>query len=53
MIGVDATTLEANAALRTLVCRDTGQDYETYVKGLAKSSEVPAPTREELVRFDR
>ena len=52
-IGIDATTLEANAALRTLVRRDTGQDYETFVKGLAKSSGVPTPTREELVRFDR
>ncbi len=52
-IGVDATTLEAHAALRTLVHRDTGQDYETFVKGLAKSSGVPTTTREELVRFDR
>ncbi len=52
-IGIDATTLEANAALRSLVRRDTGQDYETYVKELAKSSGVPTPTREELVRFDR
>ena len=31
-IGFDATALEANAALRTLVRRDTGQDYETFVK---------------------
>ena len=52
-IGIDATTLEANAAMRTLVRRDTGEGYETYVKGLAESSGVPTPTREELVRFDR
>ena len=52
-IGIDATTLEANAALRTLVRRDTGEGYETYVKGLAAASGVPTPTREELVRFDR
>ena len=52
-IGIDATTLEANAALRTLVRRDTGQDYETFVKGLAEGSGIPTPTREELVRFDR
>ena len=52
-IGIDATALEANAALRTLVRRDTGEGYETFVKGLAKSSGVPTPTREELVRFDR
>ena len=52
-IGIDATTLEANAALRSLVRRDTGEDYETFVKGLAEASGVPTPTREELVRFDR
>ena len=37
-IGIDATTLEANAAMRSLVRRDTGEDYETFVKGLAKAS---------------
>ena len=52
-IGIDATTLEANAAMRSLVRRDTGQDYETYVKGLAEASGVETPTREDLVRFDR
>ena len=52
-IRIDATTLEANPALRTLVRRDTGEGYETFVKGLAKSSGVPTPTREALVRFDR
>ena len=50
---VDATTLEANAGWRTLVRRDTGESYETFVKGLAACSGVPTPTREELVRFDR
>ena len=52
-IGIDATTLEADAAMRSLVRRDAGEDYETFVKGLAKSSGVPTPTRKELVRFDR
>ena len=52
-IGIDATTLEANAAMRSLVRRDTGEDYETYVKGLAQASGVETPTREEWVRFDR
>ena len=52
-IGIDATTLEANAAMRSLVRRDTGEDYETFVKGLATSSGVPTPTRKEWVRFDR
>ena len=52
-IGFDATTLEENAAMRSLVRRDRGQDYESFVKGLAKSSGVPTPTPKELVRFDR
>ena len=52
-IGIDATTLEANAAMRSLVRRDTGKDYETFVRGLAEASGVPTPTREQLVRFDR
>ena len=34
-VGVDATTLEANAALRSLVRRDTGESYETFLTGLA------------------
>ena len=52
-IGIDATTLEANAAMRSLVRRDTGEDYETYVKGLAEASGMETPTREDLVQFDR
>ena len=52
-IGIDATTLEANAAMRSIVRRDTGKDYETFVRGLAEASGVKTPTREELVRFDR
>ena len=51
-IGIDATTLEANAAMCSLVRRDKRRDYETFVKGLAEASGVPTPTREELVRFD-
>ena len=39
--------------MRSLVRRDTGKDYETFVKGLATSSGVPTPTRKELVQFDR
>ena len=33
-IGIDATTLEADAAMRSLVRRDTGEGYETFVMGL-------------------
>ena len=52
-VGVDATTLEANAALRSIVRRDTGEDYEEFVRGLAEASGVATPTRAELARFDR
>ena len=52
-LGVDATTLEANAALRSIVRRDTEADYETFLTGLAEASGVETPTRSALVRFDR
>lgn len=52
-ISVDATTLEANAAMRSIVRRDTGQSYDDYVKDLARSAGLEEPTREQLARFDR
>jgi transposase len=52
-IAVDATTLEANAAMRSIVRRDTGESYEEFLRGLAKASGIETPTREELVRLDR
>ena len=52
-LGVDATTLEANAALRTLVRRDTGEGYESFLINLAKVSGIPTPTRAELAKLDR
>lgn len=52
-VGVDATTLEANAALRSIVRRDTGDSYETFLIGLAKASGIETPTREDLARLDR
>lgn len=52
-IAVDATTLEANAALRSIVRRDTGQSYDDYVKDLARAAGLEEPTREQLARFDR
>ena len=52
-VGVDATTLEANAALRSIVRRDTGAEYEEFVRGLAEASGVATPTKAELARFDR
>jgi transposase len=52
-IAIDATTLEANAAMRSIVRRDTGAGYEEYLKKLAEEAGLEAPTREELARFDR
>ena len=52
-IGIDATTLEANAAMRSIVRRDTGESYQEFLCGLAKASGIATPTREDLVRLDR
>src|SRR5476651_1317642 len=52
-IGVDGTTLEANAALRSIVRRDTGQGYQEFLVQLAKESGIQTPTREQLARLDR
>jgi transposase len=52
-IGVDATTLEANAAMRSIVRRDTGESYAEFLKGLAKASGIETPTQEDLARMDR
>ena len=51
-VGIDATTLEANAAWRSIVRRDTGEGYETFLRGLAEVSGMSTPTRAELARFD-
>ena len=50
-VGVDATTLEANAALRSIVRRDTGEDYTAFLTGLAEASGIATPTRTELARW--
>jgi transposase len=52
-LGIDATTLEANAAMRTIVRRDTGEGYQEYLTGLAKASGIGTPTRADLARIDR
>jgi transposase len=52
-LGVDATTLEANAALRSIVRRDTGESYEGYLKGLARESGIETPTRADLAKLDK
>jgi transposase len=52
-IAIDATTLEANAAMRSIVQRDTGESYEEFLRGLAKASGIETPTCEDLARRDR
>jgi len=52
-LGVDATTLEANAAMRSIVRRDTGEGYQDFLTALAKESGIETPTRADLSRLDR
>ena len=52
-LAIDATTLEANAALRSIVRRDTGESYQQFLERLAKASGIETPTREDLARIDR
>lgn len=52
-IGIDATTLEANAALRSIVRRDSGESYQEFLTQLAQASGIETPTREDLARVDR
>ena len=52
-LGVDSTTLEANAALRSIVRRDDGSGYEEWLEALARSSGIDTPTRSDLAKLDR
>ena len=52
-VGIDATTLEANAALRTIVRRDTGEGYQHFLTKLAQVSGIETPARADLARIDR
>src|SRR5213083_1363963 len=52
-IAIDATTLEANAAMRSIVRRDTGESYQEFLTRLAAASGIKTPTREALARLDR
>lgn len=53
IIGIDATTLEANAALRSIVRRDTGEQYQQFLERLARESGIATPTREQRARLDK
>lgn len=52
-VAIDATTLEANAAMRSIVRRDTGETYQEFLTRLATESGIKTPTREALARLDR
>ena len=52
-VSIDGTTLEANAAMKSIVRRDNGQSYDDYLKELAKAAGMENPTREQLARLDR
>jgi transposase len=52
-VGIDATTLEANAAMRSIVRKDTQQNYQDFLTDLAKASGIETPTREDLAKIDR
>jgi len=52
-VGIDATTLEANAAMRSIVRRDSGEGYEEFLRRLAQESGIATPTREQLAKLDR
>jgi transposase len=55
--GVDSTTLEANAAMKTIVRRDTGEDWKKYLTRLMREAGAidaeQEPTDEDLRRFDK
>jgi len=52
-LGVDGSTMEANAAMRSIVRREGGQSYRAFLEELAKASGIETPTAEDLARFDR
>ena len=51
-IGIDVTTLEANAALRRIVCKCTDEDWKGHLGELAKEEGIAKPTDEDRQRFD-
>ncbi len=52
-LGIDASTMEANAAMKSIVRRDTGETYQEMLERLAEESGIKTPTQAELVAFDR
>jgi transposase len=52
-VSVDSTLLEADAAMKSIVRRDTGEDWKQYVRGLAAEAGLENPSDEELRKFDK
>ena len=52
-VGVDATLLEANAAMKSIVRKDTGEDYKAYLRRLAQESGIDDPSDDDLKKFDK
>jgi transposase len=52
-VAVDSTTLEANAAMKGIVRKDTGEDYKEYLKRLMAEQGIEGPTDEDIRRFDK
>lgn len=52
-LGIDATTLEANAALRSILRRDTGENYDEFLDGLVKTSGIETPTRNDRSKIGK
>jgi transposase len=51
--GVDSTYLRADASMKTIVRKDTGDDYATYLKKLCEEQGIENPTVEDARRMDR
>jgi len=52
-VGVDSTTLEANAAMKSIIRKDTKETYEQFLTRLAKESGIETPTRDDLAKIDK
>ena len=52
-LGIDSTTLEANAAMKSIVRKETGQTYQQFLADLARASGIETPTREDLAKLDK
>ena len=52
-VGVDSTVLEANAAMKSIVRKDSGEDWKQYVRRLAAEDGVEIPSKADLIRYDK